>query len=316
MQLARPQEFDEISAVPRPEHPSGRFLIPLVPERMPRPPVFRTALKAALPLVCALLASCDVRAVEGGRAPGVPDSRYRAAPTAPAAGVPGAGRFRVAYGQVSDTTFAQWQGDFREARFLEDIATWMNDWVRLPRDVTLTFAECGESNAYYHPENRTVVVCFEMVDELDHIFAGDRDRDQSVNDALLFTTMHEVGHALVNVLDLPITGREEDAVDQLASLILVDGAEDGDEAAINGVRGLPDDGQMDDMAFADEHALNGQRFYNVLCLVYGQDPDAYASWTRDGTLPEERAERCPAEYEQTRAAWQKLLAPYLKADSL
>jgi len=281
---------------------------------MPRPHPLRTLLTAALPLCAALLASCDVRGVENGHAQGGPVSRYRAEPAVAQPARPAGGVFRVKYGAVGDTVFAQWQNDFREDHFLEDIAQWMNDWVRVPRDVTLTFAECGESNAFYRPETGTVTVCFELVDELDHLFADDKDRDQSVNDALLFTTMHEVGHALVNVLDLPVTGREEDAVDQLAALILVDGADDGDEAAINGVRGLPDDGQMDEMAFADEHALNGQRFYNVLCLVYGQDPDAYADWTRDGTLPPERADRCPTEYEQTRTAWQKLLLPYLKAD--
>lgn len=281
---------------------------------MPRPHPLRTALIAALPLAVALLASCEPRTVEGGRTQGLPASRYRSGPAVAQPARPLGGSFRVAYHAVGDTVFAQWQDDFRQARFLEDIAQWMNDWVKVPRDVTLTFAQCGESNAFYRPETGTVTVCFELVDELDHLFADDRDRDQSVNDALLFTTMHEVGHALVNVLDLPVTGREEDAVDQLAALILVDGADDGDEAAINGVRGLPDDDQMDELAFADEHALSGQRFYNVLCLVYGQDPDAYADWTRDGTLPPERADRCPAEYDQTRAAWQKLLRPYLKAD--
>ncbi|HET7231024.1 MAG TPA: DUF4344 domain-containing metallopeptidase [Longimicrobium sp.] len=252
--------------------------------------------------------------MENGHAQGGPAREYRSAPVVVPGAAPGRGSFRVEYRAVDDSVFAEWQDDFRQARFLEDIAAWMNDWVSVPRNVTLTFAECGESNAFYRPETGVVTVCFELVDDLDHLFEGDRDRDQSVNDALLFTTMHEVGHALVNVLDLPITGREEDAVDQLAAIILVDGAEDGDEAAINGVRGLPDDGQMDDLAFADEHALNGQRFYNVLCLVYGQDPDAYQEWIHDGTLPPERAQRCPAEYDQTRAAWQKLLQPYLKAD--
>jgi hypothetical protein len=266
-----------------------------------------------VPLACAAVAACDGRGVRQGAAQPGAARQFRSAPAGPAhPATPG--RFRVVYQPVQDTVFARWQDDFRQAHFLEDVADWMNDYVRVPKDVTLTFAQCGESNSYYEPKDRTVTVCFELVDELDQMFAADSDREQSVDDALLFTTLHEVGHALVNVLDLPITGREEDAVDQLASLILVDGAEDGDEAAINGVRGLPDDDQLDDLAFADEHALNGQRFYNVLCLVYGQDPDAYADWTKDGTLPPERADRCPEEYEQTRASWNKLLAPYLKPD--
>jgi len=268
----------------------------------------RIAPLALVPLACAAVAACDARGVRRGAAQPGAAPHFRSAPARPAP----AGRFRVVYHPVQDTVFARWQDDYRQAHFLEDVAEWMNGYVRVPKDVTLTFAQCGESNSFYEPKDRTVTVCFELVDELDRMFADDGDREQSVDDALLFTTLHEVGHALVNVLDLPITGREEDAVDQLASLILVDGAEDGDEAAINGVRGLPGDDQLDDLAFADEHALNGQRFYNVLCLVYGQDPDAYAGWTRDGTLPPERADRCPEEYEQTRASWNKLLGPYLK----
>jgi hypothetical protein len=268
------------------------------------------AFHALLSLACALLAACDVSGARAGTAERARVERFRTVPLRPAAPAPPG--FRVAYGPVRDSTFAGWQEDFRRARFLEDVADWMNGWIRLPTDVTLTFAECGESNSFYRPEDRTVVVCFELVDELDAMFEQDRDRDQAVDDALLFTTLHEVGHALVSVLDLPITGREEDAVDQLAALILVDGSDGGDEAAINGVRGLPDDEQLDDLAFADEHALNGQRFYNVLCLVYGQNPAAHPEWTHDGTLPEERAERCPEEYGQTRAAWQKLLLPYLR----
>jgi hypothetical protein len=265
------------------------------------------ARRLAALLLPAVLASCDAAPSRAGTAERAPAARFRAAPRPPA--TPG---FHVAYTPVRDSTFAAWQEDFRQARFLEDVADWMNGWIRLPRDVTLTFGECGESNSFYRPEDRTVVVCYELVDELDGMFADDRDRDQAVDDALLFTTLHEVGHALVNVLGLPVTGREEDAVDQLAALILVDGSDGGDVAAINGVRGLPDDEQLDDLAFADEHALNGQRFYNVLCLVYGQNPAAHPEWASDGTLPESRAERCTEEYDQTRAAWDKLLGPYLK----
>ena len=275
--------------------------------------MFRLPLKRpnlALTLgVCLPLAACDLAGPRPGVAQRGPSAPVRAEAWIPR---PDSGSFRVAYTPVRDSTFAQWQEDFRRARFLEDIASWLNDWVKLPHDVTLTFQECGESNAFYRPEDRTVILCFELVDELDQAFEKDDDREQAVNDALLFTTLHEVGHALVQTLGIPIAGREEDAVDQLAALILVDGSDDGDVAAINGVRGLPDDDAIDDNAFADEHALSSQRFYNVLCLVYGQDPDAYADWTKDGTLPGERAQRCPTEYEQTRASWNRLLGPYLR----
>ena len=265
------------------------------------------------PLVASLALACDGAPERGPQ----PAARFAAAPRM--AGGEGAARltgtFRVRYPGVRDATYAEWRGDFRRARFLEDLAAWLNGWIALPRGVTLVFDECGEPNAFYEPEKREVVVCYELVEELDQVFADEADPAQAVDDALVFTVLHEVGHALVHVLDVPITGREEDAVDQLAALVLADGTAEGDAAAINGVRGLPDEDEVDDLAVADEHALSGQRYYNVLCLVYGQDPEAYAAWVDDGTLPEERAARCPAEYAQASSSWERLLAPYLKEDA-
>lgn len=225
------------------------------------------------------------------------------------------GSFRVAYRAVDDSTYARWQDDFRKARFLEDVAGWLNEWIALPKDVTIGFEKCGEPNAYYHPETHSVSLCYELVEDLDDALdgAGDEKGAQAVSDALLFTTLHEVGHALVDVLDIPITGREEDAVDQLAAVMLVDGSDEGSEAAVNGASGLAtDEEELNDLTFADEHALGSQRFYNVLCLVYGQDPDAYANWVADGTLPRERAEGCEQEYAHVSRSWDRLLEPYLK----
>jgi hypothetical protein len=63
--------------------------------------------------------------------------------------------------------------------------------------------------------------------------------------------------------------------------------------------------------FSDEHAFDGQRYYNILCLVYGSDPRAYEALATSGALPEDRARRCPGEFKDISAAWQKLLSPHL-----
>jgi hypothetical protein len=271
---------------------------------MPSPLSALLALGAAL-----ALASCDLPAAQ------VPVSPLRAEPAARAAKPAMAGKFRVAYRAVDDSTYARWQNDFREARFLEDVVEWLNGWIALPHDVTIGFDRCGEPNAYYHPETRSVSLCYELVQELDDALSagGDEEGAQAVSDALLFTTLHEVGHALVDVLDIPIAGREEDAVDQLAAVMLVDGSEAGSEAAVNGAAGLAaGDDDLDEQDFADVHALGSQRFYNVLCMVYGQDPEGYAQWVSDGTLPAERAEGCAEEYAHVSRSWDRLLEPYLK----
>ena len=184
------------------------------------------------------LGACDLPAAQPP-ATSIAINPLRAEPTAPAM----TGQFRVVYRAVDDSTYAQWQNDFREARFLEDVTEWLNGWIALPRDVSIGFEKCGEPNAYYHPESRSVSLCYELVEDLDDALGGEGGDEgaQAVSDALLFTTLHEVGHALVDVLDIPIAGREEDAVDQLAAVMLVDGSDEGSEAAVNGASGLATD---------------------------------------------------------------------------
>lgn len=271
--------------------------------------------RAARPVAAALLALvvCACRPADREAAPARPAAP---APPPPAAeqrrARPAPGAFRVAYPRVEDPTYALWRNDFRRARFLEQLADYLNAWVGLPRDVTLQMDACGEANAFYDEETRSVILCYELVEELDGAFAAEPDPAQAVDDALVFTTLHEVGHALVHVLDLPVTGREEDAVDQLAAVMLIDGGEDGGQAAVTGVQGLAgEDHELDDLALAGEHALASQRVYSVLCLVYGSNPDGYADWVGD-VLPAERADRCPVEYERAAGSWDRLLEPYRK----
>ena len=69
---------------------------------------------------------------------------------------------------------------------------------------------------------------------------------------------------------------------------------------------------MDDLSFWDEHSLDEQRFYNILCWIYGKDSEGYQYLVDDETLPTDRAERCPAEYDRMNRSWEALLAPYMK----
>jgi hypothetical protein len=62
--------------------------------------------------------------------------------------------------------------------------------------------------------------------------------------------------------------------------------------------------------FWDEHAFDQQRFFNVLCLVYGSAPDRFGRLLADGALPEARARRCPREWTSIKNAWDGLLAPH------
>lgn len=242
---------------------------------------------------------------------------------APAEGasVADGGDFTVVYEPVRAPDYRRWQADLRQGRVLEDVADALNRTFVLPRDVRLAFAECGEPNAFYDPEAQRVRICYELMDELYGVFGETTESEEELNDAawgaIYFTLYHELGHALVDLWDIPITGREEDAVDQLAAFLLTDGTERGESAALNGANAFlleheHEGGGVDESALWNEHSLDPQRFYNIICWVYGRDPEGYAYLLEDGVLPAERAEVCTAEYERLDRSWTGLLAPYLK----
>ncbi len=68
-----------------------------------------------------------------------------------------------------------------------------------------------------------------------------------------------------------------------------------------------------ELAFRDEHSLDQQRFYDMLCLTYGSNPSKNKNLLGKNGLPPNRAQRCPAEFKRVDHSWQKLLAPYLKS---
>ncbi len=130
-----------------------------------------------------------------------------------------------------------------------------------------------------------------------------------------FVLGHELGHALIDILDLPVTGRQEDAADQLATLALADGSDEGAVMAVYAAAWfyrLGTAGKLNRLAFADEHSLGQQRFYNIICWVYGQNPDAHQDVIDEGLLPDSRAPSCPGEYHRMAQAWETLLAAHSK----
>ena len=64
-------------------------------------------------------------------------------------------------------------------------------------------------------------------------------------------------------------------------------------------------------AFSDVHGLPAQRFYNLLCMAYGANPEMFKDIVDDKYLPKERAANCAREFQQVRFAFQNLIVPHV-----
>ncbi len=204
----------------------------------------------------------------------------------------------------------------RDSGVYEVVADTVSSAVALPVDLPVDFAPCGQANAFYDPNQRRITMCYEFFGLFASVFAGDDIGDEEFAESVLgagaFFMLHEIGHALVHLFEIPITGREEDSVDSLATLILIHGEGEGALfAAIDNFGAMAASmGDDAELPFWDEHSLNQQRLYDVACLIFGSNPEAYAGMVGPDALPEERAVRCPAEFQQKNQAWDVLLEPY------
>jgi hypothetical protein len=225
------------------------------------------------------------------------------------------GRFLAEYEPVSSPDLRDLRERLVASRLLDTIAAGLNDTLRLPENVVIAASECTEPNAFYRPEARRVTLCYELLADLNRRFSRSPQADILVAGTTAFVLLHEVGHALIHVLDLPTTGSEEDAVDQLATLLMLGEGPVGDSLAFAAaawfLQSAPQT-RIDPLAFADEHGLDAQRVYSILCWVHGRDPLRYPEIVKEGWLPASRAERCPAEYFRISRSWSRLLAPFHK----
>lgn len=117
---------------------------------------------------------------------------------------------------------------------------------------------------------------------------------------------HELGHAVIDTMRLPVYGQEEDAAD-VASVFLIETIFEEDAvvemtyATALGFLGEAD--RVEDHVFWDVHGPDLQRYYNLVCLIYGANPDAREDLAQELELPEERAVTCEEEFEIASESW-------------
>lgn len=245
--------------------------------------------------------------------------------------------FAYRYLDTNDPALAATADRVREQDLLRKLpeVKWLDGLLLLPAPITYVATACGEPTALYLPDKREVLLCYEMLQALyeqgeqlaesggDGFEFGSIPPDQIALRYVLanvrFVISHETGHALIDLLDLPVTGRQEDAVDQFATSLMQYIGRD-DESPQRVAENLRMAGLsflsraqtgLSLEAYADNHSLDLQRYFNLQCLLYGSDPERFADMVARGDLPESRARTCPAEARRAGSAWMRLLRPHL-----
>ena len=205
----------------------------------------------------------------------------------------------------------------KKREFLEQLKQFLSP-LKLPVKLRITAYECGVTNSYWSGRAEGLSLCYEWPDWLERMAPADKSpegfpRQDIILGAFLQVVFHELGHAMFDIYNVPMFGREEDAADQMAGFILW---QFGEEVARRTLPGSAyfwreEGGNWTRDLFSDTHGNPMQRYYNYLCMAYGGKPETFRDLVDNGLLPKGRAANCPREFQQIRNAFVKTILPHI-----
>ncbi len=227
---------------------------------------------------------------------------------------------RVEYGKPANPAYLALYEDVKTRRVLERVQEIFSPF-RLPAELTIETIDCdGRSNAWYHRPQ--ISLCYEYLDEIrksvpkETTPAGITPTDALVGQ-FFYVVAHEFGHAAFDLLALPSFGRFEDIADQFSVYMMLRLGKNDARRLVSGAAYSYRNVLQAPMAFvplqafSDVHGLPAQRFFNLLCLAYGSDPERFADVAEEKYLPRERAADCRREHAQVAYAFQLLIEPHI-----
>lgn len=140
-----------------------------------------------------------------------------------------------------------------------------------------------------------------------------------VSGNMLFVLLHELGHAVITQMGLPVLGRMEDAADTFAVFMLLRmGSDFSHRALVDAAEGWFLAARRDEktghrVAYYSEHGLNQQRAYQIVCLMVGSDAEKFKDLADETNLPEDRRHACLGDYSNAVFSWNLLLEPHRRA---
>jgi hypothetical protein len=232
-----------------------------------------------------------------------------------------AGAIVISYVEPTNPAHRPTYERLRARQVLEEFRDFLSP-LRLPQPLEIKVQGCnGMINAWY--SSRTIAICYEYIEWIRKLAAQATPEDavtpgDAVMGPFVDVLLHELAHAVFDVLKIPVFGREEDAADQLAAFLLLQFGEDVARRTITGTalffRLMAEGKQPDANDFASTHGIPAQRFYNVLCIAYGAHREVFRDFVNKGLLPQHRAPHCLWEYKQIAHAFATLIGPHIDAE--
>jgi len=212
---------------------------------------------------------------------------------------------------------------FLKAVDIGNLANILGTTFEIPKHITLEAVNGLDGGPHYDPSNDTITFQYGFAALIyDTLQQNNPDWSQhrlgfATGAVIGFILEHEFTHALIHIYDLPVLGKEEDAADTLATLLLLKSPQ-GDKLALGAAEFWADfSGRQNPPAiadYADAHSLDLQRAYSIICDIAGSNQERYNEINQAGILPKGDIQSCPAQYQQDVKSFTQVLQPHVKGE--
>ncbi|WP_070968927.1 DUF4344 domain-containing metallopeptidase [Vibrio sonorensis] len=230
---------------------------------------------------------------------------------------------KVEYINPQDTQEQSAKIAIQESQLNELITDLADQWFPFNRTLTIQYG--GEQGPLYNPQSHVVHMPYHFYHEALNYFTKNeyqarfgKSPQLGAQDTILHTLLHEAAHAYIADQNIPILGKEEDAADNFAAVVMIDYIENGDDAAISAAdmfafesEDRPDYYHIGE--YIDEHSFDLQRYFSTLCLVYGSDPEKHANLLNEveNDYLADRQDFCQFLYSSTSESWHHYIAKHV-----
>lgn len=201
------------------------------------------------------------------------------------------------------------------------VASGLAKTFELPNPLTVKGVNGIGGGPFYNPEDNSITLPYgfaALIFELESK-SNPEESEYEIGERIgavnSFIFAHEFGHALIANYELPVLGKEEDAADAISTMVLLT-VPNGAEYTASAAAFWADFSSRQEppalVEFADQHSLDLQRAFDILCWIAGSSEKSYEEVAELEALPPSRLETCPSEYEQLAKSFTTEVQPHLR----
>ena len=200
--------------------------------------------------------------------------------------------------------------------------------LKLPQKLVVKTDECNALQLAYK-SGQPVTICYELIRAIEVNAPGANavrvgsyvmTKESIVAGGIISVLLNQVAYAVFDMFKIPVWGRQEDAADYVAALVMLEFPKDAEliKASLVGTSwylaqlGFAGLGDFRDVVRSSE----AQRFYNYACMAYGAYPGGFAFLVENGNLPKDRANDCSTDYNKLRHAFRQTVMPHVDQEML